>query len=314
MGFIDLTGTKLKYATVLYRTSDHIKPSGKRVPVWKCLCDCGQEFDVWGSSIRRSPDTICCSECRNANRKIKNRINIVGKKYGRLTIIESIYNECQTQAKCLCDCGNVTVVYRADVVNGHTKSCGCLHKEKTSETNTKDWTGHISDYGVEFLSQNHMNNKGQWMWNCKCGICGEEFVALPAKVNNGQITSCGCAAQSSKERLIKNILDDLSVDFIPQHSFSDCKYKYLLRFDFCVLFKSQILYLIEYDGKQHFEPIDLFGGDLGFKELQKRDKIKNEYCKSHNIPLLRIPYTLSDEEIKNIIYEYHLSVTTAGCA
>lgn len=314
MGLIDLTGVKLKYATVLHRTSDHIQPNGHCVLVWRCLCNCGEEFDVRGDSIRRSPDTICCPKCRNINRKIKNRINVVGKKYGRLTILESIYEKNKTKAKCLCDCGNIIIVSQADVINGHTQSCGCLHKEQTTKSNTKDWTGVISDYGIEFLSQSHMNKKGQWLWNCKCGICGNEFTALPAKINNGDITSCGCSLQSSKERLIKNILDNFNIYFIPQYSFPDCKYKQQLKFDFCILYNSRILYLIEYDGKQHFEPIDLFGGDLGFIELQKRDNIKDKYCKSHNIPLLRIPYTFSDEEIKNKIYEYHLSVTTAGCA
>ena len=47
---------------------------------------------------------------------------------------------------------------------------------------------------------------------------------------------------------------------------------------------------IEYDGKQHFEPIKHYGGDIAFAELKKRDEIKNEYCKANNITLLRIPY------------------------
>ena len=43
------------------------------------------------------------------------------------------------------------------------------------------------------------------------------------------------------------------------------------------------------------------------------DYIKN-IAQKHNIPLLRFPYTLSNEKIKQQICEYHLSVTTAGCA
>ena len=73
-----------------------------------------------------------------------------------------------------------------------------------------------------------------------------------------------------------------------------------------------LLYLIEYDGKQHFKPIEWFGGAENFKKQQRRDKIKDNYCQLHNIPLLRLPYTLSNEEIQQQIYEYHLSVTTAG--
>ena len=159
-----------------------------------------------------------------------------------------------------------------------------------------------------------MNDKGQWLWRCKCGICGNEFIALPAKVNNGHITSCGCAIQSSGERYILSVLKELDAKFIDQYIFSDCKYKQLLKFDFAIFNDNKLLYLIEYDGKQHFEPIDWFGGIEGFEETQIRDNIKNEYCQKHNIPLLRFPYTLSNEKIKQQICEYHLSVTTAGCA
>ena len=79
------------------------------------------------------------------------------------------------------------------------------------------------------------------------------------------------------------------------------------------MINDKLLYLIEYDGKQHFEPIDWFGGIEGFNKQKQRDIIKDNYCKLNNILLLRLPFTLSNEEIKQKIYEYHLSVTTAGC-
>lgn len=46
-----------------------------------------------------------------------------------------------------------------------------------------------------------------------------------------------------------------------------------------------------------------------FKETRERDKIKNQYCKDNNIPLIRIPYTvkakqLTIEDIKLEISEY----------
>ena len=159
-----------------------------------------------------------------------------------------------------------------------------------------------------------MNNKGQWLWRCKCGICGNEFTALPARINNDHTTSCGCVIQSSGERLIMSVLDELNAKFESQYSFKNCRNINVLRFDFAIFDDFDLLYLIEYDGKQHFEPIDLFGGVDEFKKRQKRDAIKNDYCKQHNIPLLRIPYTFSVAEIKQKVYEYHLSVTTAGCA
>lgn len=47
---------------------------------------------------------------------------------------------------------------------------------------------------------------------------------------------------------------------------------------------------IEYDGEQHFKPIELFGGEKQFKIQVENDNIKNTFCKENNIKLIRIPY------------------------
>ena len=60
-------------------------------------------------------------------------------------------------------------------------------------------------------------------------------------------------------------------------------------------------YLIEYDGQQHYQPISLFGGEEGYKQTVYRDKLKDKYCKDHNLFLLRLPYYLSNDEIKQKI-------------
>ena len=57
---------------------------------------------------------------------------------------------------------------------------------------------------------------------------------------------------------------------------------------------------IEFDGIQHFEPVEHFGGVKAFKSLIKRDKIKNDYCQKNKINLLRIDYIQIDN-IDNII-------------
>ncbi len=314
MVFQDLTGQKFGLLTVRYRVDDYIKPDGRRVSKWHCDCDCGGTKDITSNSLKNKNATPSCGCLTHKNRVEKNRESFLFKKFGRLTIIEENFDIRPTQARCQCECGNYIVTARADVVSGHTQSCGCLQKDRASESNIKDWTGVVSAYGVKFLEQDSVNKKGQWLWKCRCGICGNEFVALPAKVNNGHITSCGCAIKSSSERYIQTILENMQLDFIEQYSFDKCKYKNRLRFDFAIMVDDKPIYLIEYDGQQHFKPIEWFGGEDGFKQTQKRDHIKNEFCASYNIPLLRLPYTLSNEEIKQKIYEHHLSVTTAGCA
>jgi hypothetical protein len=82
------------------------------------------------------------------------------------------------------------------------------------------------------------------------------------------------------------------------------KIKYI--YQYCVLIKESRHYydfylpdnniIIEFNGKQHYEPIKFFGGKEGFNYLKKRDKIKIKYCKENNIKLIIISY----KEIENI--------------
>ena len=283
--------------------------------MWYCICDCGnpETIIISGDYLKRSECPSCGCEAYK-NRVEKNRVNNIGQKFGRLIIKDIIWDEKPVKAICKCDCGNDYVGIKAAIVAGKTQSCGCLQSENTSKANTKDWTNYIAESGVKFIRQDHMNDKGQWIWECECPLCGNPFYELPAKVNNGHTTSCGCRIQSFGESCVKSILEDMDVEFQSQYIFDDCKNIYVLRFDFGILYNDELIGLIEYDGKQHFEPIEYFGGESGFKRTQQRDKIKNAYCKAHNIPLLRLPYTLSIEEVKVKIHEYYLSLTTAGCA
>jgi hypothetical protein len=58
------------------------------------------------------------------------------------------------------------------------------------------------------------------------------------------------------------------------------------------------VYLIEYDGEQHFSQyISKTGWNSqeNFEKTQKHDLQKNQYCLDHKIPLIRIPYTQKDK-------------------
>ena len=46
----------------------------------------------------------------------------------------------------------------------------------------------------------------------------------------------------------------------------------------------------EYQGKQHYEPIEYFGGEESFKKQQYRDKIKKEISKKNNVKLIYVNY------------------------
>lgn len=103
------------------------------------------------------------------------------------------------------------------------------------------------------------------------------------------------ALLQKNEKIIGNILEKENCKYNKQVSFKDCIDVAPLRFDFGIYDNEKLLGLIEYDGEQHYMPIR-FGpysektSILNFENTKRRDKIKDEYCKSNNIKLLRIPY------------------------
>lgn len=98
---------------------------------------------------------------------------------------------------------------------------------------------------------------------------------------------------SKGEQKISDILDRLNVLFVREYGFTDCKKTNKLLFDF---YLPEYNICIEYNGEQHYKPIEYFGGTKYFICQKERDKIKQKYCRDNNIKLIIIPYT----EFKNI--------------
>ena len=135
-------------------------------------------------------------------------------------------------------------------------------------------------------------------------ICPEhgEFEQSPS--NHKGRSGCPRCTESKGEREIRNLLIDKDIDFNQEHSFDDCKNILPLRFDF---YLPEHNVCIEYQGRQHYEPVDFFGGVSGFENQQYLDKIKEGYCIDNNIQLLKIRY---DEDVSNFLNEYFNSKCT----
>lgn len=125
--------------------------------------------------------------------------------------------------------------------------------------------------------------------------CNHEFEAQP----NSLMYSIGCSIcnGSSGEKAVATYLKDKNYNFDTEYRFDDCRNKYPLPFDFAVFNEDKTLNcLIEYDGQQHYKPVDYWGGEEELEKNKMRDGIKNNYCEENNIQLIRIPYW----EFKNI--------------
>lgn len=76
-------------------------------------------------------------------------IDLVGKKFSRLTVISRAGNKGKhARWNCKCDCGNEVVVHGGNIRRGHTRSCGCLHSETIKECNKTHGMCEKKEYGV----------------------------------------------------------------------------------------------------------------------------------------------------------------------
>lgn len=99
---------------------------------------------------------------------------------------------------------------------------------------------------------------------------------------------------SKNEQKVASLLQSLSIPFYTEYSPPNltglCGTPY--RFDFAIISPfNDIAYFIEVDGEQHFAPVSHFGGEQGYLSTRYRDSRKDTYCREHNIPLIRIPYS-----------------------
>ena len=220
--------------------------------------------------------------------KIKDETN---NTYTYLTVLKRGPNSSDGRARwiCQCKCGNTVTVLGSNLRNGKTKSCGCYQKEQTSKASTINLIGKtIGNFTILDSIQGTKNNE-RHKWRCRCNLCGNENVEISTSNIYSQY-SCGCSISSKGERKIREILDELQIQYIQEKRFNDCRFDngYLARFDFYLPVYNTI---IEYDGKQHsIQGNGNFDNNEKFQTTQEHDNLKTKYCQDKNIKLIRIPF------------------------
>lgn len=101
--------------------------------IWECKCDCGNVVDVDTGGLTSGRVRSCGCLHREVMKKVHKKYitDLKGQKFGKLTVIE------QTEERkygrvvwiCKCDCGNIIKVSAGHLINGNTRSCGCIRKE-----------------------------------------------------------------------------------------------------------------------------------------------------------------------------------------
>ncbi len=135
------------------------------------------------------------------------KLNLTHKQFGRLTVLKkSILG--RYKWLCLCSCGNETVVATSNLRSGGTKSCGCLHREKSAIRNIhKNKQRKLSLEGQRFgrlivLKEVDNNKSGVIDWLCHCK-CNNTIVVSTSNLRNNSTKSCGCLRRELYDKLVK---------------------------------------------------------------------------------------------------------------
>jgi len=105
---------------------------------------------------------------------------------------------------------------------------------------------------------------------------------------------CPHCNESTGEKAVKRVLEKNHIKYEIQKQFLGLRDARPLRFDF---YLPDFNTCIEYDGEQHFKKVKHFGMRSRFEDIQKKDKIKTDFCILNNIKLIRVKYTENPEAI-----------------
>lgn len=273
-----------------------------------CRCDCGSQVIAKKDRLISGRQKSC--GCLRVN-PIEKYNYLIGQKINKWTVLEIKNDRRNCDAVCVCECGAIKEVNVYNLINNKTKDCGCGRKKMLTETRSKNLVGmRFGKLIVEELLQ-ESNKFNRRQYRCKCD-CGNETIIPSGSLISGQTKSCGCL-NSYYNMYVDILLTKMNVFHKPEHTVTIYGHKY--RYDF---YLPDYNTFIEYDGEQHYMPVNFGKWSLEesckhFEAIQEHDKIKNEYCKEHNINLLRIPYW-EKQNIENIIYNHLQRLNERGFA
>lgn len=249
----------------------------------------------------------CAIEKNKEARSSKERLTIEEEisRYNNNQLLnkEDYINGTTKNLKILCGrCNRIFITDRKSYLKNARRDsnylCPSCNKEMIRARMLRD-KDDVEEY-INSINNNKLLNKEDYKGNdvvnlkIQCGFCGEVFTTSLTSYQSGKTMCDKCSSKFSYGELaIKDVLDSNSISYIDEYWFHDCRDKNPLPFDF---YLPDYNLCIEYQGKQHYQAIEFFGGDEAFKVRQFHDQIKRDYCSLNDIALLEIPYW----EYKNI--------------
>jgi len=260
------------------------------------VCDTHSDMGVQTSTWEHLKSyKHCCRYCSGRGVDTEMYRKLVAEVNPHLVILNE-YEGYESRIWALCDvCGHIWET-RAGQLMSKRRHRGCPQCGAAKRTAARTYTK------AEFEEQLRLRRPdctlhGEYSGSHKkvtvrCNMCHSLFNGLACNILNGTVTCQSCRERWPTQHRIRNIIISWGIDLIPEYRYADCVYKRQLPFD---AYLPEYNVLIEYDGEQHYYPVEYFkaghpSAEEAFVDRQIKDNIKTEYCKNNGIPLIRIPY------------------------
>lgn len=236
--------------------------------------------------------------------------NLKNKTINQITVLDYNYEYSKTKQadywNVKCSCGNCKPILSVSLLRGNVQSCGCKSLE-ASINNAPDLTNkRFGNWKVLYRDKENTGKGARWICECQCEKRTVRSV-LAHSLILGTSCSCGCVHYSKGEQKIENELLKTDFKIMKQYNFKDLK-NGTLRFDFAIFKNNNLIALIEYQGQQHYYPVEHFGGEEKFNQQKENDILKRCYCKDNNIKLIEIPYWDYDKiNLQYLLHKINLS-------
>lgn len=234
----------------------------------------------------------CCGVCNGRNRNTEDFKIMLAEILPDIEVIGE-YTGARERIKVRCKvCGKEWEPLAYNLLSGY--GCPRCYDERRGELHHKEDNIKLEKLqsmhpDVEFIKIPYYARDNVV---CRCKVCGCEWEASYTNLTKKTgATGCPECNASKGEMSIKEILEKYNINYVPQKIFDDLKDIRHLKFDF---YLPDFNTAIEYDGEFHYYTINncknIEQAENNHSNLVKHDNMKNEYCSSNGINLIRIPY------------------------
>lgn len=229
----------------------------------------------------------CAGRLKLSNQIIDERLKSNIKRLGNF-LPSYKGNKNKIEFECL-DCKYKWFGFPNDYIS--YKKCGCPKCKNVAKLTNESLDSRLPKYIKRIDEYINSYTKIKFL----CIICNNDFNAPPTCILTGK-WGCPYCKLNKWEKLINDLLVENKIKFKRNFRVIIENRNYYIDF-----FLEDFNIAIEYNGRQHYYPINHYGGNEKFISQQKRDITIRHYCISNNINLMEYKYTLGYEKLKNEI-------------